>query len=46
MKRIVAREEVCMGCGLCEVYCTVEHSKSKDIVKAYNRESPRPISRV
>ena len=34
-----------MGCGLCEVYCTVEHSKSKDIIKAYTKEV-RPISRV
>src|SRR4030067_801736 len=46
MKRIIANEQVCMGCGLCEVYCTVQHSKSKDIVKAYNKETPRPISRV
>lgn len=35
-----------MGCGLCEVYCTVEHSKTKDIVKAFNKEHPKPISRV
>lgn len=35
-----------MGCRLCEVYCTVEHSKSKDIIKAYKREYPRPLSRV
>lgn len=35
-----------MGCGLCEVFCTVEHSKSKDIIKAYKREYPRPLSRV
>jgi carbon-monoxide dehydrogenase iron sulfur subunit len=35
-----------MGCGLCEVYCIVQHSKSKDIIKAYNKESPKPISRV
>ena len=46
MKRIIANEQVCMGCGLCEVYCTVQHSKSKDIVKAYNKETPRQISRV
>ncbi|MCX8153932.1 MAG: 4Fe-4S dicluster domain-containing protein [Candidatus Bathyarchaeota archaeon] len=46
MKRIVAKEEFCIGCGLCEVYCTVQHSQSKDIIKAYNRENPRPISRV
>jgi Fe-S-cluster-containing hydrogenase component 2 len=46
MKKIIAKEEYCMGCGLCEVYCTVQHSKSKDIIKAYNRENPRPLSRV
>ena len=46
MKRIFANEEVCMGCGLCEVYCTVEHSASKDIVKAFNKEKPRALSRV
>lgn len=46
MKRIIAKEEYCMGCGLCEVYCTVQHSKSKDIIKAFNRETPRPLSRV
>lgn len=46
VKKIVANPDACMGCGLCEVYCTVQHSESKDIVKAYNREKPRPISRV
>jgi anaerobic carbon-monoxide dehydrogenase iron sulfur subunit len=46
MKRIVAKQEHCMGCGLCEVACTTQHSKSKDTLKAYNRESPRPLSRV
>jgi len=46
MKKIVAKQEHCMGCGLCEVYCITQHSKSKDVVKAFNREKPRPISRV
>jgi len=46
MKRILVEEEVCMGCGLCEVYCIAQHSKSKDIIKAYKREHPRPLSRV
>jgi len=46
MKRIVANEEVCMGCGLCEVYCIVQHSQSKDIIKAYLKEHPRQVSRV
>lgn len=35
-----------MGCGLCEVFCIVQHSKSKNIIKAYKRESPRPSSRT
>ena len=35
-----------MGCHLCEVHCQVEHSQSKDLIKAFNRESPQPLSRV
>ena len=46
MKRILSNEQVCMGCGLCEVYCTVQHSKSKDLIKAYKKEKPRAVSRV
>ena len=46
MKKIIAKEQLCMGCGLCDVYCIVSHSKTKDIIKAYNREQPRPTSRV
>lgn len=46
VKKIVANPKACMGCGLCEVSCTVQQSKSKDIIKAYTRETPRPISRV
>ena len=46
MKRVLAHEEFCMGCGLCEVYCTLGHSKSKDLVKAYRREQPKPTSRI
>jgi len=45
-KRIVIREEYCMGCRLCEVYCITQHSKSKDIIKAYRGEEPRPVSGI
>jgi anaerobic carbon-monoxide dehydrogenase iron sulfur subunit len=45
-KRIFAIEENCMGCGLCEVWCVVAHSKSKDIIKAFKEESPRPLPRI
>jgi carbon-monoxide dehydrogenase iron sulfur subunit len=46
MKRIIFKEEVCIGCSLCEVHCLVQHSKSKDIIKAYKQEAPKPLSRV
>ena len=46
MKRIYIKEPVCIGCHLCEVYCQVEHSQSKDLLKAFKRESPQPRSRV
>ena len=42
MKKIYAREEYCLGCRLCEVYCVTEHSKSKDIVKAHKNEEITP----
>ena len=45
-KRIIIREEYCMGCRLCEVYCITQHSKSKDIIKCYRGEEPRPVSRI
>ncbi len=46
MKRIYPREEVCIACRLCEVHCLVAHSKSKDIIKAYKRETPRALPRI
>lgn len=35
-----------MGCHLCEVYCQQQHSQSKDLIKAFKKESPRPLPRV
>ncbi len=46
MKRIVPKEEVCIGCRLCEIYCLVEHSKSRDIIKAFLKEIPRSLPMV
>lgn len=46
MKRIYINEDACIGCGLCRVYCTTEHSRSKDIIKAHKREEPRPLPRL
>ena len=44
MNRIHVNEEVCFGCGLCEVYCQLNRSKSKDLLKAFKKESPRPVA--
>ena len=46
MGTVFVREDVCIGCGLCQVYCLTEHSQSKDIIKAYKQESPKPVPRV
>ncbi|OGN98205.1 MAG: 4Fe-4S ferredoxin [Chloroflexi bacterium RBG_13_51_36] len=46
MKRVYVKEEACIGCGLCQVYCQLEHSQSKDLIKAFKKETPRPLPRV
>ena len=46
MAKVYVDPDVCMGCGLCSVYCSVEHSGSRDIVKAFNSDGPRPVSRI
>ena len=43
MKRIYLREQACIGCHLCEVYCQLQHAKSTDLVKVFKKESPRPL---
>jgi len=44
--RIVSDEAACIGCHLCEIHCLVEHSRSRQIVKAFRREVPRALARV
>jgi anaerobic carbon-monoxide dehydrogenase iron sulfur subunit len=46
MRRVYAREEVCISCKLCEVGCAVEHSESKAIITAMRYESPKPVTRI
>ena len=46
MRRIYHIPEVCIGCKLCEVYCLTAHSKTKNVLFAYKKETPRPISRT
>jgi carbon-monoxide dehydrogenase iron sulfur subunit len=46
MRRIYIKEEVCIGCRLCEVYCQLKQSQTKNLVKAFKKESPRPLPRL
>ncbi len=47
MKRIYAREEYCIGCRLCEIYCSAVHTKyPNDLVKAFKKVEVRPVPRV
>lgn len=43
---IQINEKYCIGCRLCEVHCTVEHSASKDIFRAFKSERPAVLSRI
>ncbi|QSZ28104.1 4Fe-4S dicluster domain-containing protein [Aceticella autotrophica] len=46
MKKIYVKEEVCIGCKLCEVYCITSHSKYKDVLKAFKFESITPTPKI
>lgn len=46
LKKVFAREELCINCHLCEVYCKTAHSQSKDVLTANKYENPTPVSRV
>lgn len=43
--KVFTVEDNCMGCGLCEVACTVEHSPSKDVHKGF-RGPEKGASRI
>ena len=46
MRRVYVKEQVCIGCRLCEVYFQQQHSQSKDLIKAFKREAPRSLPRL
>ena len=46
MKRIYIKEEACIGCHLCEVYCQIQHAPSHDPLKAFPRGSGKPLPRL
>jgi carbon-monoxide dehydrogenase iron sulfur subunit len=44
--KIIIREEFCMGCRLCEIYCITQHSKTKDIIRTYKGKEQKPLSAI
>jgi carbon-monoxide dehydrogenase iron sulfur subunit len=46
VKKVYVKEEFCIGCRLCEVYCQLQHARTRDLVKAFKRESPPPLPRI
>jgi carbon-monoxide dehydrogenase iron sulfur subunit len=46
MNRVYVKEEACMACHICEVYCQLQHARSKDLIKAFKKETPRPLPRL
>ncbi|MHB8928313.1 MAG: 4Fe-4S dicluster domain-containing protein [Bacillota bacterium] len=46
MQRIYAKQEVCIACRLCEVYCAASHAEGRDLVRAWRGKGTRPIPRV
>lgn len=47
MKRVYVKEEYCIGCRLCEIYCVTAHSRyPRDVLRAFKRDENRPLSRI
>jgi carbon-monoxide dehydrogenase iron sulfur subunit len=46
MRKVYVHEEVCIGCHLCEVYCQLQHSDSKDLIRAFKKESSKSLPRL
>ena len=46
VRRIYVKEDVCIACHLCEVYCQLHQAPSRDLIKAFKRETPRPLPRL
>ncbi len=46
MRRTYFNQEVCIGCRLCEVYCRLQHSGSRDLIKAFKTEPRPPLPRL
>ena len=46
MRRVLVREELCIGCGLCRVYCEAHHAGGDDLIKALKDRSAPAVGGV
>ncbi len=46
MKKVYPREDWCLGCKLCEIYCAAAHSESGDLITAFKEEIRKPTPRI
>jgi carbon-monoxide dehydrogenase iron sulfur subunit len=46
MRRVYVDEELCMGCGLCRVYCEAHQTGEDDLVKAFKRRTSPPAGGI
>jgi len=47
VKKVYVREEYCIGCHLCEVYCVMAHSRyPNDLLKAFKKDNHLPLPRL
>jgi carbon-monoxide dehydrogenase iron sulfur subunit len=46
LKKVYVKEEFCMGCRLCEVYCAFKYTQARGLIKAYRCQVPRPKPRL
>jgi carbon-monoxide dehydrogenase iron sulfur subunit len=46
MKQVYIKEQFCIGCHRCEVYCQLQQAKSTDLIKAFKVETPSPVPRL
>jgi carbon-monoxide dehydrogenase iron sulfur subunit len=46
MRRLTVREDACIGCHLCEIWCIYQHSGSRDLIDCFNIRDRQPLARV
>jgi carbon-monoxide dehydrogenase iron sulfur subunit len=46
MKNVYINRDYCIGCRLCELFCQLQHSQAKDLVKLFKKQAAPPLPRA